>query len=127
MEAWGRRCNYHDFGYCFSYRDIKNRFLGARYWLYAHFDFYFLQRALMVSIGQGLANNTNAYHPEDNYANNAFGSSEMPGWRPEILWYNDLTSFTEANKMIMNPLGSLQGEIRSTGLVIVKNRPQSCG
>lgn len=77
LEAWERRYNYPDFGYSFTYQDMKNQFLGETYALYAHFNFYFLKRNLMFRIGQGLAYNTNPYHPDDNFINNAFGSSVM--------------------------------------------------
>ena len=75
LEAWERRFNYPDFGYSFSYQDFKNPYLGENYALYAHFNFYFFKRNLMFRIGQGLAYASNPYHPEDNYINNAFGST----------------------------------------------------
>ena len=77
LEAWERRYNYPDFGFSFTYQDMKNQFLGDNYALYAHFSFYFLKRNLMVRIGQGLAYNTNPYHPDNNFTNNAFGSSVL--------------------------------------------------
>lgn len=75
LEAWESRFNYPDFGYSFSYQDFKNPYLGDNYALYAHFNFYFFKRNLMFRIGQGLAYASNPYHPDDNYFNNAFGST----------------------------------------------------
>ena len=37
----------------------KNDILGNNYTLYAHYNFYFLKRNLMLRIGQGLAFKTN--------------------------------------------------------------------
>lgn len=74
LKEWERRYNYPDFGYSFTYQDMKNEYLGETYGLYAHFNFYFLNRHLMMRIGQGLAYNTNPYDPDQNYINNAFGS-----------------------------------------------------
>ncbi|SHG01526.1 Lipid A 3-O-deacylase (PagL) [Salegentibacter echinorum] len=74
LKAWERRYNYPDFGYSFTYQDMKNKYLGENYGLYAHFNFYALNRKLMLRIGQGLAYATNPYHPDKNYINNAYGS-----------------------------------------------------
>ncbi|MCP9198509.1 acyloxyacyl hydrolase [Gramella sp. GC03-9] len=74
LKEWERRYNYPDFGYSFAYQDMKNQSLGETYGLYAHFNFYFFKRNLMFRVGQGLAYNTNPYHPDENYLNNAYGS-----------------------------------------------------
>ena len=74
LKDWERRYNYPDFGYSFTYQDMKNQYLGETFGLYAHFSFYFLKRNLMFRIGQGLAYNTNPYDPDENYINNAYGS-----------------------------------------------------
>ncbi|WP_406682738.1 acyloxyacyl hydrolase [Seonamhaeicola sp. MEBiC1930] len=76
-ENWEQRFNYPDYGVSFAYQDLKNDVLGANYSLYAHYNFYFLKRNLMLRIGQGLAYTTNPYHKEDNFRNVAFGSSIM--------------------------------------------------
>lgn len=76
-KAWERRYNYPDVGVTFAYQDMKNRYLGENYGLYAHMGFYFLKRHLQVKIGQGLAYATNPYHPDRNYQNNAYGSSVL--------------------------------------------------
>ena len=73
-EAWEARYNYPDVGYTFSYQNLKNTYLGENYGLYAHLGFYFLNRNLVLKVGQGLAYATNPYHPDENYINNAYGS-----------------------------------------------------
>ena len=77
LNDWERRYNYPDFGYSFSYQDMKNQNLGENYALYAHFNFYFLNRNLMLRVGQGLAYNTNPYHPDANYINNVYGTAVL--------------------------------------------------
>ena len=74
LEEWEGRYNYPDFGYSFTYQDMKNQYLGDTYGLYAHANFYFFKRNLMFRIGQGIAYNTNPYEPDDNFINNAYGS-----------------------------------------------------
>lgn len=76
-EAWEQRYNYPDFGVSFAYQDFKNDILGDNYALYAHGNFYFFKRNLMLRIGQGLALTTNRYDKFNNYRNNAFGSTIM--------------------------------------------------
>ncbi|MGV6830744.1 MAG: acyloxyacyl hydrolase [bacterium] len=76
-EAWQQRYNYPDYGISFSYQNLKNEILGNNYALYAHYNFYFLKRRLMLRIGQGLAYTTNPYDKETNFRNTAFGSRIM--------------------------------------------------
>ncbi|WP_373055506.1 acyloxyacyl hydrolase [Zunongwangia sp. H14] len=73
-KEWERRYNYPDVGYSFTYQDLKNEHLGQNYGLYAHLNFYFLNRNLMLRVGQGLAYASNPYDAEENYQNNAYGS-----------------------------------------------------
>ncbi|MFD1095064.1 acyloxyacyl hydrolase [Salegentibacter chungangensis] len=73
-KAWERRYNYPDIGYSFTYQDMKNPYLGDNYGLYAHMNFYFFKRNLMLRIGQGLAMTSDPYHPDDNFRNKAYGS-----------------------------------------------------
>lgn len=73
-EAWEQRFGYPDYGISFVYQDLKNEVLGNNYALYAHYNFYFLKRNLMLRIGQGLAYNTNPYDKLENPKNVAFGS-----------------------------------------------------
>ena len=77
LDAWESRYNYPDVGFSFTYQDMKNRYLGDNYGVYGHIGFYFLNRHLLMKVGQGLAFNTNPYHPDKNYFNNAYGSRIM--------------------------------------------------
>ncbi|NND64236.1 MAG: acyloxyacyl hydrolase [Flavobacteriaceae bacterium] len=70
-----RRYNYPDWGFTFAYQDFNNEVLGKNYGLYAHINWYFLNRNVVFRIGQGIAYNTNPYDPETNFENNAFGSN----------------------------------------------------
>ncbi|WP_299273908.1 acyloxyacyl hydrolase [uncultured Psychroserpens sp.] len=74
FKDWESRYNYPDWGFSFIYQDMKNRFLGENYGLYAHYNFYFLKRHLNFRIGQGIAYTTNPYDKETNFVNNAYGS-----------------------------------------------------
>lgn len=73
-KAWQQRYNYPDYGASFMYQDFKNSKLGDSYGLYAHYNFYFFKRNIMLRIAQGLAYNTNPYDKIDNPKNIAFGS-----------------------------------------------------
>jgi len=73
-QVWEQRYNYPDYGVSFAYQNLKNNVLGHNYALYAHYNFYFLKRNLMLRIGQGLAYTTNPYDKFENYKNIAFGS-----------------------------------------------------
>ena len=77
FKDWESRYNYPDWGFSFIYQDMKNYHLGENYSAYAHFNFYFFNRNLMLRIGQGIAYTTNPYDKVDNYANNAYGSDLM--------------------------------------------------
>ncbi|WP_053978465.1 acyloxyacyl hydrolase [Mangrovimonas xylaniphaga] len=74
FNDWEQRYNYPDYGVSFAYQNLKNDVLGNNYSLYAHYNFYFFKRNLMLRIGQGLAYATNPYDKYDNFKNVAFGS-----------------------------------------------------
>lgn len=74
-QEWEELYNYPDYGASFIYQNFKNETLGDNYGVYAHYNFYFLKRHLMLRIGQGLAYNTNPYDKYDNHKNTAFGST----------------------------------------------------
>ena len=76
-DDWSQFYNYPDYGFSFSYQNLKNEFLGENLALYAHYNFYFLKRNLMLRIGQGLAYTNNPYDKETNFRNIAFGSRLM--------------------------------------------------
>jgi hypothetical protein len=73
-KAWEQRYNYPDYGVSFAYQDLKNKVLGDNYGLYAHYNFYFFRRNVILRIAQGLAYNTNPYDRIENPKNIAFGS-----------------------------------------------------
>ncbi|NRD23279.1 acyloxyacyl hydrolase [Winogradskyella litoriviva] len=73
-KTWEQRFGYPDYGLSFIYQDLKNEILGDNYALYAHYNFYFFKRNVMLRIGQGLAYNTNPYDKIVNPKNIAFGS-----------------------------------------------------
>tara|TARA_R110002051_G_scaffold325678_2_gene430115 strand:- start:28808 stop:29905 length:1098 start_codon:yes stop_codon:yes gene_type:complete len=75
FEAWEQRFNYPDIGYSFVYQEFNNDVLGRNFGLYAHYNFYFLNRLLQFRLGQGIAYNTNPYDKVDNFRNNAFGTN----------------------------------------------------
>jgi len=73
-KAWEQRFNYPDFGASFVYQDFKNENLGNNFGLFAHYNFYFFKRNVMLRIAQGLAYNTNPYDKIENPKNIAFGT-----------------------------------------------------
>lgn len=79
FNDWEQRYNYPDLGVSFVYQNLKNEVLGEVSGLYAHYNFYFLQRQVMLRIGQGLAFTENPYDKVTNFRNIAFGSKIMSG------------------------------------------------
>ncbi len=77
LKDWEKKYNYPDWGVSFNYQNLKNTALGDNYSLYAHYNFYFFKRNLQLGIGTGLAYNTNPYDQDNNYLNNAYGSTIM--------------------------------------------------
>lgn len=77
FEDWEQRFNYPDYGFSLAYQNFSNGVLGNNVSIYAHYNFYFLNRNLMFRIGQGLAHNSNPYDRETNFKNVAFGSTFM--------------------------------------------------
>lgn len=73
-KEWQQRYGYPDWGLTFTYQDLKNESLGQNFGLYAHYNFYFFKRHLMLRIGQGLAYANNPYDKIENNRNVAFGS-----------------------------------------------------
>ncbi|HXJ99401.1 MAG TPA: acyloxyacyl hydrolase [Gelidibacter sp.] len=92
FQPWESRYNYPDYGVSFIYQDMKNLYLGKNYGLYAHYNFYFLNRNLNFRIGQGIAYTTNPYEREANYINTAYGSDLlsstyfMLNYKKEKVW-----------------------------------------
>ena len=73
-KDWQQRYNYPDYGASLIYQNLKNEVLGNTTGLYAHYNFYFLNRKLMFRVGQGLAHTSNPYDRVGNPKNIAFGS-----------------------------------------------------
>jgi len=73
-EEWSRRFNYPDQGISFIHQDMANSNLGEMYGIYGHMNFYFFNRHLLFRVGEGVVFNTNPYHREKNFRNNAYGS-----------------------------------------------------
>lgn len=76
-EAWEQRFNYPDYGVSLVYQDLKNEKLGNVFSIYAHYNFYFFKRNLMLRIGQGLGYTNNPYDKIENPKNVAFGTHVM--------------------------------------------------
>ena len=74
LKEWEKKYNYPDWGLSLSYQNLKNTVLGDNYSMYGHYSFYFLKRNLQLSLGTGIAFNTNPYNEDFNYSNNAYGS-----------------------------------------------------
>lgn len=78
FNDWEQRYNYPDYGVTYAYQNMKNSdVLGTVSSLYAHYNFYFFNRNLMIRIGQGLAYTDKIYHKEENFRNIAFGTHLM--------------------------------------------------
>lgn len=76
-NEWERRYNYPDWGFSAVYHHSHNEHLGNVFGLYGHINWYFLQRHLMIGVGQGVGYTTHPYDSENNYYNNAYGSRLM--------------------------------------------------
>ncbi|HPF10953.1 MAG TPA: acyloxyacyl hydrolase [Flavobacteriaceae bacterium] len=73
-NEWESRYNYPDWGFTFTYQDLKNEYLGENFGFYGHFNWYFWNRMLRIGVAQGIAYANNPYDPETNFQNNAYGS-----------------------------------------------------
>lgn len=74
FNDWEQRFNYPDYGVTFAYQNLKSDVLGNNMSLYAHYNFYFLNRNLMFRIGQGIGYTPKPYDKVENYRNIAFGT-----------------------------------------------------
>jgi len=74
VKEWQKHFSFPDYGVSFLYQDMVNPNLGDNYGLYGHYNFYFLNRYLMLRVGQGIAYNTNPYDANTNNRNIAYGS-----------------------------------------------------
>ena len=77
LKEWEKKYNYPDWGFSFNYQNLKNAVLGDNYSLYGHYNFYFFKRNIQLSIGTGIAYNTNPYNEDSNFSNNVYGTHIM--------------------------------------------------
>lgn len=68
-KEWQSLYGFPDFGFTFSYQDLKNKSLGEAFGAYGHYNFYAFHRQLQYSIGTGIAYMTNPYDPVTNFRN----------------------------------------------------------
>ncbi len=73
-KEWQQIYNYPEYGISFQKVNFKNPILGTNYALGVHYNFFFLNRNLLVRISQGIGLTTNPYNKETNNKNNAFGT-----------------------------------------------------
>lgn len=78
-KSWHRRYNYPEFGASFVAQQFNVKELGESYGLYAHYNFYFFKRRLMLRLAQGISYATNAYDKFENPKNIAFGTDLLSG------------------------------------------------
>ncbi len=74
FNEWEQRYNYPDWGVTLAYQNMQNEYLGEVVGLYGHFNWYFLNRNVVVRVGQGIAYANNPFDAETNYENNAYGT-----------------------------------------------------
>jgi len=77
FKDWQQRYNYPDYGVSFAYQNMKNTYLGSVSALYAHYNFYFLKRRVMLRIATGAAYTEDPYNKATNFRNIAYGSHIM--------------------------------------------------
>ncbi len=73
-EEWQSLYGFPDFGFTFSYQDLKNQSLGEALGVYAHYNFYAFNKQLQYGIGTGVAYMTNPYDAVTNFRNVAYGT-----------------------------------------------------
>lgn len=76
-KEWHQRYNFPDWGFTFLYQELNNPVLGDNLAAYGHYNFYFLNRNLSLTVGTGIAYNTNPYDADQNFRNLAYGSHLM--------------------------------------------------
>lgn len=93
-KEWQHTYRFPDLGFSLHTQNSHNEILGDIYGLYAHYNFYFLNRRLQLRIAQGAAYATNPYDKETNFRNIAYGSKWMPstyfmiGYDQPRIWNN---------------------------------------
>lgn len=74
FNEWERRYNNPDWGFTLTYQDLHNEYLGNALSAYGHINWYFLNRHLMIRVGQGIGYVSSPFDTNTNYYNNAYGS-----------------------------------------------------
>lgn len=88
---WEQQYNFPDWGFTFSFQDMGNPDLGQNIALYGHYTFYFFKRNIAMTIGQGIAYNTNPYDAQTNFRNIAYGSSLLSSTYVDIRYKKRIT------------------------------------
>lgn len=73
-EPWQARFNYPDYGVSLVYQDFRNEILGYNASINGHYNFYFLNRHLMLRLGQGIGWASNPFDRETNSKNIAIST-----------------------------------------------------
>jgi len=126
-KEWQSLYGFPDFGFTFTFQDLKNQSLGDAYGLYGHYNFYALNRKLQYGIGTGIAYMTNPYDPVTNFRNVAYGtrltsaSYVILNYREESLFKNigfnaGITLFHYSNGNIKEPNTSTNSFLINAGL-----------
>lgn len=79
QKPWHNLYNFPEYGASFVAQNFNTSELGSSFGLYAHYNFYFLKRQLMLRVGQGVSYATDPYDKFDNPKNIAFGSELLSG------------------------------------------------
>lgn len=88
-KPWHRWYRYPEVGYVLGMVDFRNPILGKSVYGLIYLDKAMLEcraGSFRLKIGTGLTYNTNPYHPETNFQNNALGSRVMYAMQGELLW-----------------------------------------
>jgi len=141
-KEWHHVYRFPDIGFSLHSQNSHNEVLGDIYGLYAHYNFYFLNRRLQFRIAQGVAYATNPFDKEFNFRNIAYGSKFMPSTyfmvsydQPKI-WNNlgvnsGLIFMHHSNATIKSPNTSTNTVALTFGLTyqlsdeVTENRPSS--
>ncbi|MGJ8667330.1 MAG: acyloxyacyl hydrolase [Patiriisocius sp.] len=73
-NRWEQAFNYPEYGYSILYHNSHNPELGNTIGVLGHYNFYFLNRNVMLRLAQGISYTNNPFDLNDNPKNNAYGS-----------------------------------------------------
>ncbi len=131
-KEWESLYGFPDWGFTFSYQDLKNQSLGDAYGVYGHYNFYAFNRKLQYGLGTGIAYMTNPYDPVTNFRNVAYGtrltsaSYVILNYREEELFKNigfhaGITLFHYSNGNVKEPNTSTNSFLFNAGLTYTVN------